>query len=191
MSEETGDQHAPGGGPGETPEPALEPVAAGQPRAEATQPVAPAVPPAPVAAPPAGAAVTTTTVESGGSGRPGWLTGVLAGLAVLVLLGAGFGIGRWTDGGGDHGFRFSNGRDFPGGRGFAGPRFGPNGNGNGNGNGPSFGGPNGNGFNGPGPNGGGFGNRGRGFGQNNQNDQNGSSGSGSGTATPQPVSPLQ
>jgi hypothetical protein len=164
MSEDTGDPGAPGAGAGGTPEHVPES--------------------APV---PAESSATTTTVEpANGSGRPGWLTALLAGIAVLVLLGAGFGIGRWTDGGGgDHRFRFSDGRGVPGGRdgrgfagpgngsgngnGFNGPRFGPGFGGSGNGfNGPGFNGPgfNGPGFNGPGHNGRGFGNRGDGNGPN-------------------------
>jgi hypothetical protein len=187
MSDETGDPGAPGAG-AEDSGAAAAPADAGPPATETTEPVAAAAPP------PSGPAVTTTTVETTDApGRHRWLTAVLAGIAALALLGLGFGIGRWTEGGGDgHDFRFSNGREYPGprgGPGFAGPGFGPNGNGNGPrfgpGFGPRFNGPNG-GSNEPNDgsdNGPSFGPRGRGFAPN----QNGN-GSGPGsTTTTQPA----
>ena len=188
MSDETGAPDAAGGTPpepaaetpAETPAaetPAAPPEAATEPVAAAAAPPPPAATP-PVASPPpaTGPAVETTTSDTGsGSHRTGWITGVLAGIAVLALLGLGFGIGRWTDNGGGGHERFVNGprsgRVFPdpGGRdGYPFP-----------GGGPRFNTPP---FNGNGPNGG-FGNGGRRFGPN-QNPQSGSNGSSTTTTEP-------
>jgi hypothetical protein len=179
MSDETGDQNAgpdAAAGPDEN---AAAPVAE-----PATEPVAP-VAAAEAPAAPAATETVTTTDESGGSKRPGWLTPVLAGIAVLLLLGAGFGIGRLTDSGGDRDMRFLNGPGFrgPDGRGFGGQN-GPNTD-NGNSNGPRFGGPN---FNGPDGNGGG-----RGFfpGQNRPGRSNNGSKNGSNNGSTQTEQTLQ
>ena len=158
MSDETGEQDAGDttAGPGENAaepiaEPATEPVPAAEPVA-AAEPGQPAVPAA-------GAETVTTTDETGGSKRAGWLTPVLAGIAVLLLLGAGFGIGRWTDSGGDRDMRFLNGPGFRGPEGRNGRGFGGGNGQNGPSFGPRFGGPNGNsnGNNSNGPSGNGFG----------------------------------
>ncbi|HZP30699.1 MAG TPA: hypothetical protein VFC99_17255 [Acidimicrobiia bacterium] len=162
MSDETG---GPAG-----PEPGTDPGAQG-----AEAPVGP-----PATVPPATAPPVEATGGAGAT-RPRWVTAVVAGLAVLALLAAGFGIGRWTDSGGDHDrlrFLGGPGRGVPfggrDGRGFGGPGGGgPAGGPRFHFDGPGFGG------DGDGP-GGGFGPRGR-FPQNG-------SGSSSTTTTTQPSS---
>lgn len=147
---------------GAAPVPVTAPVTAEVPAAvpAGEVPPPPGAPEATTAVPVAAVPVAPAASETGGRSR--WLTGALAGLVVLVLLGAGFGIGRWTDGGEGRDLRFRSGEGFRGpfgpdtrggergnqnGGGFPGPRFRPGLNGP-NSNGPGFNGP-GNGF-GPG-----------------------------------------